>query len=203
MTGGAIAVARVGHVVRGRLRGNTVALSSEIPLAVVAFQAESEHRRPSQQGGVHRSMWCMADLAAVDTDRSMLKGERPPFVGMAFHAGLFRACAGFDHPRSGSGAPNRGTDAMGIMTVGASDRSFIDAVLDRHRELSTDVRVAVITQQRLTRGEQELRRWRPVDRMTVGANHFGGGVGAAADVCSWEVFAVAGEAGFERLRRRH
>ena len=92
---------------------------------------------------------------------------------------------------------------MRIVAVRALHESFIDAMLERHRELRAHGRVAAITDFALLLfRKQELRRGRAVNRMAVGADDIALSVLAAADVGAGNGLAVAPQAGIHNLRWR-
>ena len=88
MTSRAILVARIGEIMRGGLRGNSVVGSPERSRAIVAFQANRHDGWTAQQFFVHRAMGIVAGLAAFDSDRRMFENEWPALIGMAFEARL-------------------------------------------------------------------------------------------------------------------
>ena len=69
-------------------RGMPFPLPSEIPRAVVALEAQSEHHRTQEQPRIGRSMRSVAGLAPVHTNSEMFENEGSAFVGMAFKTRL-------------------------------------------------------------------------------------------------------------------
>ena len=108
---------------------------SEIPLAVVAFEAQREDRGTAQQARVHRAVRLMAGLAALDRDRAVLEDERPALIGVAFDAGFFVALDLVHHARARSHAPGGIERAVRIVAVRALNDALVHAMLEGHREL--------------------------------------------------------------------
>ena len=57
---------------------------SKVPLAVMALQAQREHRGTLQQPRVHRPVRLMAGFAALDRHRTVVEYERPAPPGSFF-----------------------------------------------------------------------------------------------------------------------
>jgi hypothetical protein len=88
---------------------------------------------------------------------------------------------------------------MRIMTVGARHEAFVDAMLERHGKLATDIGVACVAKVDLALGQQEFRLRRLVDGVAIGAYHVVQRVGGAANVGAAQGFSVTAQAVIENL----
>ena len=59
---------------------------------------------------------------------------------------------------------------MRVVTIGATHEAFVHAMFEGHRELRSNARVTGIAEVDLFGSEQELRYWRLVNGVTVGAD---------------------------------
>ena len=80
MTGCAVLITWIGHVVTRRLYGDTGALPAERTSAIVALEAEREYNRPAKKPRVHGAVGKVTALAAVHTHRRMFKNKWPAFL---------------------------------------------------------------------------------------------------------------------------
>ena len=129
MTSRAILVARIGEIMRGGLRWDSVVGSAERSRAIVAFQANRHYRRTAQQFFVHRAVWIVAGFAAFDPDRRMFKNKRPALIGMAFEAWFLIGQSVIDHARPDPRPPSWRRGSVRIMAVRTLDEPFINAML--------------------------------------------------------------------------
>jgi len=203
MAGGAVSIAGIGHVMRGRLRRDSVGLAAERTGTVVAFQADGKDDRALEQSSVCRTVRGVAGFAAIDADGRMFEQERPALVGVAFHAGLFVLESGFDHPRTVTGFGDAGVDAVRIVAIRARHEAFIDSVLEGLRKLGADIGVAAVTDIGLFGGKQIPGRAGLMDRVARGAYDIGLRVRAAPYVGSIDVFRMAAQTGVEHLIGLH
>ena len=202
MAGGAVLVAGVGHIMRGRLGGDALAGTPEASGPVVAFQTKGEDDGPIQEPGVGRTVGGVAAVTAVDAEGGVFKQKRAAFVGVALDAGLFVGLGMLLHAGALAHPPVRGRGAMRVVAVGTLDGAFVDAVLEWHGELGFDVGVAGVAEVLLLVSEEVLRGGRFMDGVTGGADHFGLGMAAAADIGAGHILRVALEAGIEGLLGR-
>ena len=84
----AVLIAGIGHVMRRGLNRDAVSLASEVPRAVVTFQAQSKHNWAQQQARVGRSVRSVAGFASVDTNAEVLEYEGAALIGMAVETRL-------------------------------------------------------------------------------------------------------------------
>ena len=171
MTGRAVLIAWIGHVMGRRLDRDAFSLRAEVPPAVVTFQAQGKHDRAQEQSRISRPMRSVAGLAAIDADAKMFEDEGPALIGMAIKARLFvwprllYVSRARGHPPSGSKGSVR------IVAVGAGDHSFFHSVLEGHRELSAHVGMAPFAERGLGLAQERAHGLRPVNRMATGACH--------------------------------
>ena len=116
-------------------------------------------------------MRIMADFAAFDTNRRVLINERAAFFCMEFDASLLVALDLFHHGISAGGAPGGCERAVRVVAIATGHHSFVDAMLERHGELGTNIGVASVAQLRLDFRQQKLRRSRRMDGVTTGAHN--------------------------------
>ena len=140
----AVLVTRRTHVME--LERHRIALpgAAEARRAVMAFETHGEHNRPAQQARVRGTVRVVADLAAFDADRGMFEHEWPALFFVTFEAGFLVAEGLLHHARPLAVSPGRRVRAVGVVAVGADHDAFVDAVLERHRELGADIGVAAI-----------------------------------------------------------
>jgi hypothetical protein len=136
MARGAVLIPRVCHVVRRRLSEDSLTLTPEIPGTVVAFQAQREDNRTTQQPGIHRAVRAMTDLASVHANRGVFEYERTPLIHVALQAGLLVGNPLLHHSGPQSHSPGRSRCSMRIMTIRALNDSLIYPVFHRHFKLS-------------------------------------------------------------------
>ena len=191
MAGGAVLVAGVGHVVTGGLGGNAFAGTTEASGAVVAFEAEGENDGSIEEPGVGRAVGGVTTVAAIDAEGGVFEQKGAALVSMALDAGLFVGLGVLLHAGPLAHAPSGGRGAMGIVAVRALDGTFIDAMLEGHGELSFDVGMAAVAEVFLLMGEEVFGGSRFVDGVAVGADDFGLGVAAAANVGAGHILRMA------------
>src|SRR5512147_2275765 len=97
----------------------------------------------------------------------MLEDERAAFVRVALQARLLIGERMLNHSRTGSHAPRRRGCAVWIMAVRALHEAFVHTVLERHRELAANRRVAAVADVPLLFRKQEFRDRRAVNGMAV------------------------------------
>ena len=187
-------VAGVGHVVTGGLGGNAFAGTTESSGTVVAFEAEGENDGSIKEPGVGRAVGGVTTVAAIDAEGGVFKKERAALVSVALDAGLFIGLGVLLHAGPLAHAPSGGRGAMGLVAVGALDGAFVDAMLEGHGELGLHVGVAVVAEVLLLVGEEVFGGSRFVDGVAVGADDFGLGVAAAANVGAGHILRMALEA---------
>lgn len=144
-------------------------------------------------------MWLMAAAAAINTNSSMLKDERSAFVDMTFKTGLFILQAMRHHAGSCAHLPGGSVGTMRIVAIRTLHESFIDAVLDGHRKLRPDICMAAVTEIGLRLGKQLFGCSSLVDGMAIGADHIGGAVRTATNVCATELLRMTCQASVEYL----
>lgn len=100
VTEDAVPESRVGQVVEPRTRRtDAFSAQAETPDVVVAFQAQSKHRRPVKKAWIRAAVWVVATLAACDPDRWVLVDKGAALVGMALRASYVVPEAMGHHPR--------------------------------------------------------------------------------------------------------
>lgn len=203
MACGAVAIARIVHIVRGSLRGNAVAGRAEIAGSVVAFQAECEDDGAFEQPRVEGSVRIVAALAAIDAERRVFERKRASLVRVAAETWLFAIAGVLDHARPEAAAPCGRFGAMGIVAIAARHAAFVDPVLVGHRKLGANRGVAAVTEIGLTFREKKFGCRGAMDRVAAYAGDIGLGVRTSLDLVSIEVLAVAGEAIVESLLGTH
>jgi hypothetical protein len=163
VTGRAILIPWVGHVVRRGLGRDAVALPPEVTAAIVALETEREDRGPFEEARIHRPVRVMATFATIDADGRVLVDKRSAFFAVASQARRIAVGGRLHHARADAHAPGGGRGAVRVMAIGASHHTFVDPMFKRHRELRTNAAVASVTEIGLAFGEQELGSLRPVD----------------------------------------
>ena len=83
VTGRAVLISRVGHVVGRRWQSDPVSLASEVTRSIVALKADGEDKGTAKQPGVHRSVRAMAASATVYAKRRVLEQEWTALVDVA------------------------------------------------------------------------------------------------------------------------
>lgn len=171
MTGRAVLIARIGHVMVRCLSGDAGSPAAEVPAPVVAFQAQSKHHRAPQQSRIGRPVRSVAGLASVDANAEMLEYKRPPFIGVAFQTGLFvrHGLVYLTRPRGHFPGGSKG--AVRIVAVRARDHAFLHAVFERHRKLRAHVGMALFTERGLGLAQERANGLRAMNRMTTGTCH--------------------------------
>lgn len=197
---------RVGQVVRpAGGSGNALGPHAESRDVVVAFHAQREWRGSVQEARVRTPVGLVATEATLESDRRVRVQERPALVWMAPKAWEIISKRLRDHPRGVSPAPcgNRGT--VGVVTIRAFHRPFVDAMLERHVEASPDFLMARVAELALATGEQRAVLVSAVDGMAVCATNLARQVRRSVDMELPEVAGVALEAAslpFDRRQRR-
>ena len=171
MTGRAILIARIGHVMVRCLSGDAVSPATEVPSPVVAFQAQSKHHRAPQQSRIGRPVRSMAGFASVDTNAEMLEYEGPPFIGVAFEARLFVRHGLLDVARARGHPPGGSKRPVRIVAVRTRHHSFLHAVLEGHRELRAHVGMTLFTESGLRLAQERAHGLRAMNRMAAGTCH--------------------------------
>lgn len=116
----------------------------------------------------------VARLAAFDTYRGVLIEERPPLIDVAFQTWLFITYGLIYHSRPSCHVPGSRERSMGIVTIGAFDRSFVDAMLEGHRELCSHSCMTPVTSVALLSSFQEVfRGGRAMNGMAICADNIG------------------------------
>ncbi len=168
---GAVLVTRVRQVMRIVGRGDAGAESrsetSEISLAVVAFETDGQHGGARQQARVHGPVRLVADSAAFDAHRSVLEHERPALIDMAVEAGLFIRLRLAYHARPGRHLPGGLERAVGIMAIRTLHGALIHAMLEGHRELRPYLSMAAITKIGLLLREEKFGSGGFMDRVAA------------------------------------
>ena len=90
---------------------------------------------------------------------------------------------------------------MRVVAIATGHHAFVDAVLERHGKLGTNIGVALVAQLRLHFRQQKFRRGGRVDGVTTGAHHIVLGVGGAPDVGAGKRLGVAAQAIVQDLFR--
>ena len=191
VAGRAVLVSRIGHVMFRALNPDPVALAPEAARAIVTLQAQGKHDRPQQQSRIGRPMRSMASLASIYTNTKMLEKKGSTLIRMALQAGLFIRHRLVHVARTRRHAPGRGKRAVRVVTIGARDHAFLNAMLERHSELRAYVRVAFFAQRCLRLSEQSVKRLRAVDGMATGAGHTIQGVLRGANIGARKRLAMA------------
>jgi hypothetical protein len=88
----------------------------------------------------------MARFAAVDAYRGVLEYERSAFLYVAAQTSLFIKRFLRDHVRPIGHAPCRSKRAVRVVAIAALHESFIDAMLEGHRELRLNGWMAGVAQ---------------------------------------------------------
>lgn len=203
VTTGAVLVGGIGQVMKAGRADHRVRLTSELARAVVTFQAKRKGHRTFQHACVRRSMRGMAGLATAHANRGVFVEERPAFIGMTRHAGLFISQRLSNHARPCGHIPGRGERSMRVVAIDALHGAFVHAMLKRHRELGAHRSVATIAKLGLLLGQEFGGRRRGMHRMAVRTHHIIQRVFAAADVGARHLLGVAIQAGVEDPRRFH
>jgi len=199
MTGGAILISRVRHIVVGGLHDHAVVTAAKGARAIVTFEADGKNSRPREHLRVGGSMRQVTDLASVDAHGGVFINEGAALVGVAFEAGLLIRFLLIDHARTRTHAPGCGEGAVRIMAIRAFDDAFVHTMLEGHGKLRLDGGMAGITKLGLFFRQEKFRGFRIVDGVAVGADHILLGVNAAADVGAGKGLRVAAETGVESL----
>ncbi len=90
---------------------------------------------------------------------------------------------------------------MRVVAIGASHKSRIHRMLEGHREVGADIRVAPIAEFRLYLCQQELGSRGFMYRVTLSTNNVVLSVRRVADICADEAVGMAPQAGIENLFR--
>ena len=167
---GAILISRVRHVMGGREHGYACSSPPEGADTVMAFEAHGENDGTFQETRIGRPVRGMTYLAAFYSDGGMLKRKGSALVGVTFQAGFFVHLPLTHHGGPSGHAPARGRRAVGIVAITAGHESFIDTMLEGHRELRADIGVAAVAEFGLAFRQQEFRRRGFVDGVTLGAS---------------------------------
>ena len=189
------------HVVKLRRHRIALGAPSEAGRAIMAFQAHGEYNRPAQQPGVRRTVRVVANFAAFHAHRGMLENERPALLGVALDAGFLIAQHLLDHGGPAGYAPGRRESAVRIVAIATDHHAFIDAMLERHGELRTNIGMTAVAQLHLCFRQEKLWRGRRVDGVAIRAHHIVFGVGGAPDVGAGQGLGVTAQAVVQDLFR--
>ena len=88
---------------------------------------------------------------------------------------------------------------MRIVAVAANHKTFINPVLERHREISPDVCVASIAKFRLSLGQKRFGRYRLMNGVALNTRYIVQRVGRRVNVGAIEACGMATQAGIEAL----
>jgi hypothetical protein len=141
----------------------------------------------------------VATLTTLHAHGGVFVHKWATLIRVTLEAGLFIPFGLIDHARPRCHARGGSEGSVGIVAVRALDYTFIDAMLERHRELGTDGAVAAITEVSLSLGEQKFRRGGLVNRVAIGADYVLLRVDATADVGTRQSLTVAAEARVQGL----
>ena len=111
-------------------------------------------------------MRIVAGFAPVHAQGRMFEDEWPGLITMAVYARLIAGTRLVHHTRADAGTPSRSESAVGVVTIGALNYAFVDAMLDRHVELRAHGGVALVAQIPLELCQQELGSLRFMNRMS-------------------------------------
>ena len=137
----------------------------------MAFETEGKDNWTAEEARVGRAVRRMAHFAAFDANRWMFECERATFIEMAFETGFLVFERLIYQRRTRCQPPCRREGAMWIMTIAASHESFVNAMLEWHREVGAHVSMTPVTQLRLGLRQQKFGRRRFVYRMALRAYH--------------------------------
>lgn len=199
VTGRAVLIAWIGHVMVRRLRRDAGSQPPEVSCAVVALQAQREHYRSPQQPRIGRAVRGVAGLTAIDANTEMLEDEGAALIGVAVETGLLVRHGLIDLVRARSHSPGGSKSAVRIVTVGARYYSFLDPVFERHRELCAHVGMALFAQRGLGLAQERANGLRAVNRMTTGTCHPVQSVLRAPDIRARKRLTVAAKASVQYL----
>lgn len=199
MAGRAVPITRVCHIVRRGLRRDSVALAAKAARAIVAFQTNCKDYRALQQPGVHRAVWRVTNLAAIDPGRCMLKEKRPALVDVAFQTRLLILKASVNHLGPPGHLPSWRVGPVGVVAVRTVHEALINPMLEGLGELSPYFVVATITDLALSFREQVFGRLRLMYRVTRGTRDVGLRMRASPDVGSVSILGMTAEARIEGL----
>ena len=171
MTRRAVLIARIGHIMALRLSRDAASQTPEVSRSVVTLQAQREHYRPQQQPRICRPVRSVAGFAPIHPSAEMLEYEGTSLIGVAVETGLLIR-HGLVHVAGARGhSPGGSKGAMRIMAVGTGHRSFLDAVLEGHRELYAHIGMATFAERGLGLAQQRAIRLGAMNRMAAGACH--------------------------------
>ena len=139
-------------------------------------------------------MGIVANFAAFHADRRVLIHVRPSFFRVALDAGFLATLHLFNHRGPAGCSPGGGEGPMRIVAIATGHHALVDAVLERHGELRTNIGVALVAELRLHFRQQKFRRGRRMDGVATGAHYIVRGVGGAADVSASERLGVTAQA---------
>ena len=123
----------------------------------MTLQTHGKHNRTPQQARVCRPVWKMASLAAIHSNGFVFIEEGPALFGVALQAGLF-VREGLVHKAGARGhTPGGGEGSVRIVAVRAIHKPFVNAMLERHGELSADFGVTAVAEVGLFFCQQEFR----------------------------------------------
>ena len=191
---GAVLKQRRPQIVKLKWHRSSLSRSAETRGPVMTFQAHSEYHGTSQQPRVGRSVGIMANFAAFHANRRVLINKGSALFLVTLDASLLAAHHLFHHGGPRGISPCGSERTVRVVAIAAVHDSFVDAVLERHGELRTNIGVAFVAQLRLHFRQQELGRGGAMDGVTIGAYHIVFSVGGAPDVGAGESLGMAAQA---------
>jgi len=159
----------------------------------------------------------VAGGTAVHANCGVLIDKGSALIDVTFETGLFVAFHLIHHAWPRTHTPGGSEGPVRVVAIGAFDRAFIHAMLERHIKLRADGGVAGIAEvalvgdrlhARFLRGgepgrQQELWRSGTVDRMAITADHVIECMLASANIGAGNSLAVATEAGVDDFLGLH
>lgn len=112
----------------------------------MTLQTHQVYLAAFQQTRVARPVGCVAGKAAFGLDRSVFKGKRTRFVGMAIEADLVFGSGG-------SQLPGKKPSVL-VVTIAAQNQPLIHTMMKWFGEVRFDLKVTAVAQGRLRRPQQ-------------------------------------------------
>ena len=194
---------RVGQVVRPAGRsGDAPSPHAEPRDVAMAFHAQREWRGSVQKARVRTPVGLVTTEATLESDRRVRVQERAALVWMAAKAREIIPQRLRHHPRGVSPAPRGDRCTVGVVTVRAFHRPFVDAMLEGHVESSPDFLMARVAKLALLTGEQSAVFVSAVNGMAACATNLARQVCGSVDVHLAEVAGVALQAASLPFDRR-
>src|SRR5262249_44467537 len=126
-----------------------------------ALETQQIHLAALQQARIIGPVRGVAGNAAISLDWSVLLCKGPGFIGMTVEADLVLS-------RCRSQLRVQESPVL-VVTIGAQNQAFIDAVMERLGEIRLGLQMAAVAQSRLSRLEQLPVDFRGVNRMAIHA----------------------------------